>query len=248
VEEQRPRDGRRLYVGDVQGCREELERLLEALRYDPARDRIEPAGDFVNRGPDSAGVLRLMRQLSAGGVLGNHDVHLLRVARGVKKARPGDTFGDVLTADDRDELLGWLAAKPLVVAEPDVVLVHAGINPTWRDPVATLSGLDPLREDADLAFAVAARYCDERGARPDEDWPPPPAPFRPWFEFWPRDARERRTVVFGHWARAGLVVRPLVRGLDTGCVWGGRLSAWIAEEDRIVQVPARRAYAEHGAA
>ena len=95
------------------------------------------------------------------------------------------------------------------------------------------------------AFAIAARYCTSEGELPKEDWPPPPSPFRPWYEFWPRDPGEKRTVVFGHWARAGLVMRPLVRGLDTGCVWGGKLTAWIAEEDRIVQVDAARQYAAH---
>ncbi len=237
------RGGRRVFVGDVQGCREELEALLEKVRFDPAADRLEPVGDLVNRGPDSAGALRVLRAAGAEGVLGNHDVHLLRVARGLRPARPRDTFGDVLAADDRDELIAWLARKPFVAAWDDVLLVHAGISPRWRDPVARLARLDPLREDADLAFAVSARYCDERGALPPADWPPPPPPFRPWHAFWPRDPAERRTVVYGHWARAGLNVAPLLRGLDSGCVWGGELSAWIAEEDRVVQVPARRAWA-----
>ncbi|MFN0009981.1 MAG: metallophosphoesterase [Planctomycetota bacterium] len=236
---------RRIFVGDVQGCRTELERLLEALRYDPAGDELHPVGDFVNRGPDSAGVLRLCRDLGAGGVLGNHDVHLLRTSAGIRARKPADTFQDVLGAGDRDELLAWLAERPFVRAFPDALLVHAGINPTWKDPVATLSRLDAFHDGADLAFAIAARYCDERGARPQEDWPEPPPHFRPWYEFWPRREQERRTVVFGHWARAGLVVRPQVRGIDTGCVWGGKLTAWIAEEDRIVQVEAQRQYAPH---
>jgi|SoiMethySBSTD1v2_1073268.scaffolds.fasta_scaffold196222_2 bis(5'-nucleosyl)-tetraphosphatase (symmetrical) len=236
---------RRIFVGDVQGCREELERLLEKLRYDPASDALHPVGDFVNRGPDSAGVLRLCRDLGAGGVLGNHDLHLLRTAAGIRAAKAADTFQDVLGARDREPLLRWLAQRPFVREFPDALVVHAGINPTWKDPVATLSRLDPFGDGADLAFAIAARYCDERGKRPPDDWPPPPPPFRPWYEFWPRDGSEKRTVVFGHWARGGLVVRPLVRGLDTGCVWGGKLTAWIAEEDRIVQVDAARQYAPH---
>jgi bis(5'-nucleosyl)-tetraphosphatase (symmetrical) len=236
---------RRIFVGDVQGCRSELERLLERVGFDRSRDALEPVGDFVNRGPDSAGVLRLCRELGAGGVLGNHDVHLLRVARGLRASGKRDTFGDVLGAADRDELLAWLAARPFVRAWDDVLLVHAGLSPKWKDPAQTLAHLDPLVESAELAFAISARYCDERGERPSTDWPPPPPPFRPWYELWPHDRSETRTVVFGHWARAGLVVRPQVRGLDTGCVWGGKLTAWIAEEDRIVQVDAQRAYATH---
>jgi len=236
---------RRIFIGDVQGCREELERLLEKVGFDEAADELQPVGDFVNRGPDSAGVLRLCMRLRAGGVLGNHDVHLLRAASGSRPVKKGDTFQDVLAAKDREAMLAWLQARPFVLGWKDVLLVHAGLNPTWKDPVATLTGLDPLVASADVAFAIAARYCTSEGAIPQNDWPPPPLPFRPWYEFWPRDADEQRTVVFGHWARAGLVVRPKIRGLDTGCVWGGKLTAWIAEEDRIVQVDAARQYAPH---
>ena len=125
----------------------------------------------------------------------------------------------------------------------DVICVHAGLSPGWSNPVATLSELDPLRDQPELAFAISARYCDASGARAS-DWPAPAPPFKPWHEFWPPHAGEKRTVVYGHWARAGLNVRPQLRRLDSGCVWGGKLSAWIAEEDRIVQVPAARAYAE----
>lgn len=235
---------RRIFVGDIQGCRVELERLLQELRFDPAADELHPVGDFVNRGPDSAGVLRLCRDLNAQGVLGNHDVLLLRVARGLRAWRPRDTAMDVLAAADGAELVAWLAARPLVQAFPDVICVHAGLAPHWNDPVSTLRRLDPLRDEPDLAFAISARYCDARGARAQREWPAPAPPFKPWHEFWPPDARERRTVVYGHWARAGLNVRPQLRGLDSGCVWGGKLSAWIAEEDRIVQVPAARAYAD----
>lgn len=236
---------RRIFVGDVQGCRAELETLLEKLRYDTTTDELCPAGDLVNRGPDSLGVLRLCRKLDAHGVLGNHDVHLLRVAGGQRVLGKRDTFQDVLAAPDRDELLAGLRALPFVRTWDDVVLVHAGVNPEWRDVEGVLDGLDPLSDQADLSFAISARYCDPHGERPAEDWPPPPPRYRPWYEFYPRDASETRTVVFGHWARNGLVIRPQVRGLDTGCVWGGKLSAWIAEDDRIVQVDARRAYSEH---
>lgn len=235
---------RRIFIGDIQGCREELERLLELARFDPASDVLEPCGDFVNRGPDSAGVLRLLRTLGAGGVLGNHDVHLLRVAAGTRKLGRRDTMGDVLAANDREALLDWIRERPFIRSWDDVVLVHAGISPAWSDPVRTLHALDPLHESSDLAFAISARYCDERGRMPASDWPPPPPPFRPWYAFWPRHADEPRTVVFGHWARGGLVRLDRVRGLDTGCVWGGELSAWIAEDDRLLHVPAARRYAD----
>jgi bis(5'-nucleosyl)-tetraphosphatase (symmetrical) len=228
-------------VGDVQGCRAELEELLAAVQFDTARDRLEPTGDLVNRGPDSLGTLRVVASLPAQGVLGNHDIHLLRRARGLGPARPRDTLEDILAAPDRDALLAWLAAVPLVKAWPDVLLVHAGLNPQWQDPVAQLAGRDPCAPDDAVAFATRVRYCTADGQRPPRDDPPPGRPFRPWYEHW--EKREPRTLVFGHWAARGLVHRTRVRGLDTGCVWGGRLTAWIAEDDRLVSVPARRAYA-----
>jgi bis(5'-nucleosyl)-tetraphosphatase (symmetrical) len=90
------------------------------------------------------------------------------------------------------------------------------------------------------------RFCDARGRRPARDDPPPPPPFLPWFEQPRAWDPGGRTIVFGHWAQRGLVLAPGLRGLDTGCVWGGRLTAWIAEEDRCVDVPAQRAWAAIG--
>jgi len=238
------RVSRRIFVGDIQGCRDELERLLEAVRFDPAVDRLEPVGDLVNRGPDSLGTLRLARELGAGGVLGNHDLHLLRAAAGTRPLGPRDTLDEVLAADDRVELLTWLAERPFARAWGDVLLVHAGLDPRWKDPVLALAGLDPLAPHPDSDFATRVRYCAPDGARPESDWPPPSPPFAPWHEQWFATRDERRTLVFGHWARAGLVVGERLRGLDSGCVWGGRLTAWIAEEDRLVQVDATRTWSE----
>ena len=107
-----------------------------------------------------------------------------------------------------------------------------------------LAGADPRAPNDDVLFATLVRYCDAQGQRPERDWPPPRKPFRPWFEHWKKRG-DPRTVVFGHWARQGLVERDGLRGLDTGCVWGGRLTAWIAEEDRLVSVRARRVWAAH---
>jgi len=233
---------RRIFIGDIQGCREELERILEAVAFDPANDELHPVGDLVNRGPDSLGVLRLLRSLDAGGVLGNHDLHLLNSARGTRELRARDTIQDVLAADDREELVAWLRARPLLRAWPDLLCVHAGLSPAWQDPPAELAHVDPLSDDPRIAFVTRVRYCDTDGQRPRKDWPEPDAPYRPWFQFWSKREDETRTVVFGHWSRMDLVQAERVRGLDTGCVWGKRLTAWIAEEDRLVHVPAARVY------
>lgn len=236
--------GRRIFIGDIQGCADELDDLLTVLGVDPQRDEILALGDLVNRGPDSRGVLQRLIELGADSLLGNHDLHLLGCAAGVRRPRAGDTLDAVLSAPDRDALLAWLRARSLVRGWDDVVAVHAGLHPRWTEPERVARPLEaalrrgelPLGDPA-LRFLTTARHCDAEGNLPPDERLKEGS-FAPWDEFYRGD----RTVVFGHWAARGLVRRPRVRGLDSGCVWGGALSAWIAEEDRVVSVPARRAY------
>lgn len=236
---------RRVFIGDVQGCRVELERLLETLRFDPVSDRLLPVGDLVNRGPDSLGCLRLLKSLGAESVLGNHDLHLLATAAGKRAHGPRDTLAEVLGAPDRDELLAWLASQPFLRVFDDLYLVHAALHPGWRDPERILAGIDPRAPSAEALFAVRTRMCDGRGNVPEQEELLPRAPFAPWFDWYDAARHGARRVVFGHWSMLGLVRTPHVIGLDTGCVWGRELSAWIAEEDRIVQVRAARAYSPY---
>ncbi len=239
---------RRLFLGDVQGCRDEFEALLEEARYDPATDRLVCVGDLVNRGPDNVGVLRLARALGLDSVLGNHDLHALPRLAGEAEAKRRDTLDDLLDAPDRGELGAWLAERPYVLSWDDVLCVHAGIHPLWRDPESILArGKDHEPSAAAVHFVTGVRFCAPDGSRPASDDPPPDSPYRPWYEYWSESVERTRTVVFGHWSQRGLVTKPRVRGLDSGCVWGGRLTAWIAEEDRLVSVPARRVYAPHEA-
>ena len=172
-------------------------------------------------------------------MLGNHDLHLLRTAAGSRRLGRRDTIQDVLEAPDREELLAWLAERPYARRWPDLILVHAGLHPDWEDPVAILDGIDPLEPDPRTDFATRVRYCDPSGERPRRDQPPPPPPYRPWFELQPR---RPETVVFGHWAMLGLVDRPGLRGLDTGCVWGGSLTAWVPDENAYFTARAARVY------
>ena len=236
---------RRIFVGDVQGCREPLERLLERLRYDSAQDSLFLTGDLVSRGPDSLGALRLLKQLGARSVLGNHDAHLLDVARG-REVGSG-SCEEVLEAEDGAALIEWIESFPAMLHLKNVLLVHAAIRPGWG-PLKTCSRLLNRRlaashlagvsafADEDLRFALTARYCDVDGLQPERDWPPPEAPYMNWADL--LEAKEM--VVFGHFARQGLLERPGIRGLDTGCVHGGRLTAWIAEEDRLESVSSRK--------
>lgn len=127
-------------IGDVQGCHRCLQRLLGILPFNPPHDRLWFVGDLVNRGPDSVGVLRLVKDMDyARVVLGNHDLHLLSVAAGARSLKARDSFSDVLRAGDRDELLAWLAGLPLVVRDDTAgwAMVHAGLVPEWDVETAT---------------------------------------------------------------------------------------------------------------
>ena len=125
----------RYAVGDLQGCFAPLRRLLDQVRFDPARDQLWSVGDLVNRGPQSLECLRFFAGLgdAARVVLGNHDLHLLAVAEGVEPAKRSDTLQDILAAPDRDELLGWLRRQPLLYCDSlgDYSMVHAGLAPQW---------------------------------------------------------------------------------------------------------------------
>jgi bis(5'-nucleosyl)-tetraphosphatase (symmetrical) len=235
---------RRIFIGDVQGCLEPLERLLAAVGFDVSKDRVYLCGDLVNKGPDNAAVLRRVRSIGAESVLGNHDVEAVELVRGRIATWPGHTLDDLLRAPDREELVGWLESRPLAIDLKDVFLVHAAVRPTWGDlsavptmlreryAAAVAAGRSPYQDD-ELRFAVTARFTDPFGRQPAVDWPPPGPPYENWIDTY----RDSRTVVFGHFARQGLVIRDRIRGLDTGCVYGKELTAWIAEEDRIVSVP-----------
>jgi bis(5'-nucleosyl)-tetraphosphatase (symmetrical) len=127
-------------IGDIQGCHAEFCQLLDLIAFSPDSDRLWLVGDLVNRGPESLAVLREVRKLgdAATTVLGNHDFHLLTVAAGHRRQHHSDTLDAILEAPDRDELIGWLAARPLVVVEGERLLVHAGLLPQWTPATALM--------------------------------------------------------------------------------------------------------------
>jgi bis(5'-nucleosyl)-tetraphosphatase (symmetrical) len=250
-------------IGDVQGCFETLRRLLARIGGPPPGDRIILVGDLVNRGPRSLEVLRWAADAGerVEAVLGNHDIHLLARAVGVVGAAPRDTLDEVLDAPDRDALLGWLLARPLLLHAVEAVVVHAGLLPSWtaakaeclaREAEAELRGPSARRalamihgHHAGSEHILAARvltrirYCDA-GGQPAWKASEPPGQaqrgFVPWFEV-PGRKSKGTPVVFGHWAALGLLLRKDVTCLDAGCVWGGSLAALRLEDRRLVQEP-----------
>jgi bis(5'-nucleosyl)-tetraphosphatase (symmetrical) len=156
-------------IGDIQGCFSALERLIQQLQFDPTNDRLWFVGDLVNRGPDSASVLRYIKNLgkSAVTVLGNHDLHLLAVAAGCAPIREKDTVQDVLTAPDRDDLLEWVRHRPVLYREGDFLMIHAGLLPEWSagDAANCAQEVHTMLQSADYRTFLAALYDDKRARR-----------------------------------------------------------------------------------
>lgn len=251
-------------IGDVQGCDEALGRLLGEIAFSPSRDQLVLLGDLVNRGPDSLAVLRRVQALggAAQSLLGNHDLHLLGVAHGVRRPGRRDTLGPILDAPDRATLLDWLRAQSMAlhrrISGQDLLMVHAGVLPAWdvattmacageleavlRSPalggfLSEMYGNEPARwsdaltGSARLRVIVNAltrlRFCTAEGEMEFETKDgagEAPEGYLPWF-----DVPGRRTadavLAFGHWSTLGWLSRPDLLSTDTGCVWGGCLSA-----------------------
>lgn len=245
--------------------------LAKLLAEIPTSAAFRFVGDLINRGPDSLATLRQVIYLCEAGrartVLGNHDIHLLAVAAGVRKPGKRDTIAEILSARDSDQLITWLRHQPLALFENGFLMVHAGVLPQWStDDVLALAGAverelrgphwktfladafgnHPAKWSDDLVgmdrlrltinALTRLRFCTLDGAMEFETTDAEGAPdgHMPWF-----DVPERRTrgtpIVFGHWSTRGLVMRDDLIGLDTGCVWGGKLSA-----AKLSPVPAER--------
>jgi len=251
-------------IGDLQGCDGALQNLLDRIDFSPSRDTLYLLGDLVNRGPDSAGVLRRLIGFAGSThcLLGNHDLHLLAVAHGARQPGRSDTLNALLQAPDRPALLDWLRQQSLALqlchAGTTYLLVHAGVLPAWsaRQTLALagevetvlrgpqlpeflhqmygnaptqwddrLQGIERLRVIVNALTRL--RFCTPAGTMefavadgPDQA----PAGYLPWFDVPGRQSADV-TVAFGHWSTLGLLQRDNLLGLDTGCVWGGQLTA-----------------------
>ena len=251
-------------IGDIQGCDSALQQILDRIDFSPSRDQLFLLGDLVNRGPHSAAVLRRLMAFgsSAQSLLGNHDLHLLALARGVRKPHRSDTLDDILGAPDRDVMLSWLRWQSMAILKEvhgqALLMVHAGVLPCWTatqtqklaHEVETvlrgdqlgefLQGMyanepnqwdDRLAGVARLRVIVNAltrlRFCTPDGAMEfstKDGANAAPTGYHPWFDVPGRRSADV-TVVFGHWSTLGWLDRQDVIALDTGCVWGGCLSA-----------------------
>src|SRR2546426_834610 len=241
-------------IGDVQGCYDELRELLERMGFARARDRLWFVGDLVNRGPKSLQVLRFVRDLGerALTVLGNHDLHLITQHEGFERSRKDDTFGDVLNATDREELVDWLRTRLLMHVEGGHAMVHAGLLPQW-----TIAKAGQLAREVEAVLAgddYKAFLNNMYGSKTDEwsdslkGWdrlrvivnamtrlrfctPEGKMDFRakgktppPGYVAWYELREDKGAIVCGHWSALGLKITERLAALDSGCVGGGGIS------------------------
>jgi bis(5'-nucleosyl)-tetraphosphatase (symmetrical) len=267
-------------IGDLQGCCTPLDQLLAH----PDLDLVDPqtrlwfAGDLVNRGPQSLRTLRRVIELGdrAVSVLGNHDLHLLAVAAGVRRPGKSDTIDEILGAPDSRALIDWLRYRPLAHFAHGHLMVHAGVlakwdvaktlslaaevqealrSPQWPKLLHKMYGDEPTSWKNDFKGAkrlrviinalTRMRLCAPNGSMDFSSKVAPgawPAGLVPWFDVPGRKTRDI-TIVFGHWSTLGLMLRPDVVCLDTGCVWGGELTAMRLSDRRLVQIKCQPALA-----
>jgi len=249
-------------IGDLHGCNDEFQKLLDKLRFDPKVDKLWLTGDLINRGPKSVEALRMVRNLgdAAITVLGNHDLHLLGCWAGVRTARTGDTVNEVLDAADGDELCHWLRQQPLMLRDDNHIMVHAGLYPGWSIQTAEkrarkfethlasdnyravlesiFDGKSPSLDNKNLSLPerlrfTAAAFTRMRFVNPAdlslnmrEKGPPDTrsAEAQPWFEV-AADRFTQYNVFTGHWAALGHQHFSWLTAIDSGCVWGGALTA-----------------------
>jgi bis(5'-nucleosyl)-tetraphosphatase (symmetrical) len=267
-------------IGDVQGCAKELDELLALVRFDAHKDRVYFVGDLVNRGPDSAEVLRRVKALheqgAADSVLGNHDFFLIMALEGFSKLHPGDTLDQVLLQPDASALVTWLRQRPLMLEVGNAAahaIVHAGLLPAWtladaraaareienelrgpgyREFLQQLFGNEPRvwhdslvglgRHRAIVNAFARLRFCtpfSEIEFREKRDASFAPEGFAPWFALSGRRSAGAN-VISGHWSSEGLRLLPGVSLLDSGCLWGGALTALRLEDRTVFQVTSQQ--------
>lgn len=257
-------------IGDIQGCLEPLQCLLKKIAFDPAKDKLWLAGDLINRGPDTLATLRFLYSIrtSLVIVLGNHDLHFLAVAYGLRKKSQYDTLDELLQAPDCAELIQWLRQQKLLHHDPALgfTLVHAGIPPQWElaqaqacareveavlqsdaiaEYLATMYGNKPSCWEDGLQgqerlrlitnYFTRMRFCNAHGElelATKESADAAPVGYAPWFSFAERKTKHEK-ILFGHWAALeGHTNIPNIYALDTGCVWGGALTAMRLEDSQ----------------
>ena len=269
-------------IGDIQGCYSELQNLLNEINFDERRDELWFAGDLVNKGPKSLQTLRFIKALGVNAkiTLGNHDLHLLAVAKNIQPLLKKDTIQEILAADDVEELIDWLKSRPLLITDDNLnfTMVHAGLPPQWslenakefakecelilqsekiNKLLAEMYGDTPniwvnsLQDYAKQRFIINCftriRFCNSDGML---DFDTKVAPGKqntsliPWYSLPNRKTKDNK-IIFGHWSTVHIgneknFKQYNVYPMDTGCLWGGCLTAMRLEDEKVFSVPSEQ--------
>jgi diadenosine tetraphosphatase ApaH/serine/threonine PP2A family protein phosphatase len=210
---------RTIFIGDIHGCLDELNRLLEKISYNPDSDIIYSVGDFVNRGPDSRGVFLKLKEIGCRLVLGNHEYYIKQHIQ--KNNKKVIEHCQKIFTNIYDDFVSYIFQIPLYIETDDFILVHAGIDPRKK-----------LLSNQNAKILTSVRTLNPLTGKIDQP------DGQPWFE----NYTGSKLIVFGHWAQLEGVIKPNVIGLDTGCVYGKKLSALIYPEKKIISVEAKRIY------
>jgi serine/threonine protein phosphatase 1 len=211
---------RTIVIGDIHGCYDEFQLLLEKVNWNESKDRLVLVGDIINKGPKSTEMLEwIFMHPTVVCLLGNHEWAFLQYLNEPFEHEQFEALSHEFKKD-RKHLISWIEELPLFYEDNDLIVVHAGLQP----------GKEIEKQDRRILTTI--RTWDGNGQ--DLKNPDNPA----WFDFY----YGPKTIVFGHWAALGLVQRENLVGLDSGCVYGKQLSAYIHPNREIVQVQAKQTY------
>lgn len=224
---------RHILIGDIHGCLDEFNELLNKLSFNKNKDRLILLGDLVDRGPDSAGVIKKARELNADSIMGNHEYGLLKLVNSNRSLPLTKSYYNSLSEKD----VSYLRSMKPYIKIGNTIAIHAGVRP------------DLSIEQQDLEDLMYLRYVDHYGEfisikqifKLGKNF----LGAKFWTEFW----NGPESIVYGHNVHS--TESPLIEevspgvfcyGLDTGCCFGGKLTALILESKEIVQVQSKEAY------
>lgn len=211
-----------ILIGDVHGCFDELIALLDKVHFNDKSDRLIFLGDIINKGPKSVEVINFVMSGGHECVRGNHEQGFLNALNSDSDVKLSGGFKQLALALGKDlsTVAKWMDGLPYYIEEEDFIALHAGLAP------------DIALEQQSSATLTTIRTWDGVGKDLNNEEDPP------WFEFY----KSKKLVVFGHWAKKGLVERDNSIGLDTGCVWGGQLSALLLPQRKVISIDAFKTY------
>ena len=215
---------RTIFIGDIHGCFDELIQLLEKLKYQPKSDRLISVGDLVHKGPKSSEVLDFFIFNDLEAIIGNHDYRFLNALSGKENNYPLAEEIVKHSKFSKKELRKWLQKLPFFLEEKKFLAVHGAFNPQLENIFKTSQ-----RE------MITGRYFNKsNGKVVSKPTTEDAASLTPWYKaFYKKRPEFTKTIIFGHWAKNEPVIYKNFRGLDTGCCYGGHLTAYMLEKDTL---------------